>query len=230
MKRSYENELKQLQTWVHNTNASLSAGTLTPIGFITVTSLCNNITILAEGIAEEYTFYANELKNISANLFSQNQFGQCVLNTTVFGGLMVIIRHISQEPVDTSTWSSIHPRIQRISKGLFCDGYYDSAAEKAVKELETRLRELFKELKRDDNVPAKVGDIIGALLSENGAYHFADTSTVSGKDYRRGIQNLFEGIFAAYRNPSSHENLPCSKREALEQIMLASQLMFVLER
>lgn len=228
MIRSCENELKKLQLWIDNTNALLMTGTLPPISFFTVTKICNDIAILAEKIAEEYSFYATELMNISSNLFTQNQFGQCVVNTTAFGGLVVIIRHISQEPVDTSIWSSIHPRIQRISKGLYCDGYYDSAAEKAVKELETRLRELFKELRRDDNVPAKVGDIIGALLSENGAYHFVDTSTVSGKDYRRGIQNLFEGIFAAYRNPSSHENLPCSKREALEQIMLASQLMFVL--
>lgn len=77
-------------------------------------------------------------------------------------------------------------------------------------------------------LPSKIGDIIGALLSENGAYHFADTSTTSGKDYRRGIQSLFEGMFAAYRNPSAHENIEYSRREAEEQIMLASQLMYVL--
>lgn len=79
-------------------------------------------------------------------------------------------------------------------------------------------------------MPAKVGDIIGALLTENGAYYFADLSTVSGKDYYRGIHALFEGIFAAYRNPSSHKNIPCTKREAMEQIVLASQLMYVLDR
>ena len=78
-------------------------------------------------------------------------------------------------------------------------------------------------------MPAKVGDIIGALLSENGAYHFADLSTVSGRDYRKGIQSLFEGIFFAYRNPSAHKNLPCTKRESIEWIMLASQLMYVLD-
>ncbi len=79
------------------------------------------------------------------------------------------------------------------------------------------------------NITAKVGDIIGALLSENGVYHFADLSTVSGKNYRKGIQSLFEGIFAAYRNPSAHNNLPCTKRESIEQIILASQLMYVLD-
>jgi len=50
------------------------------------------------------------------------------------------------------------------------------------------------------------------------------------KDYRRGIQNLFEGAMAAYRNPSVHENQKLSKAEAFEQIMLASQLMKVLDK
>lgn len=68
-----------------------------------------------------------------------------------------------------------------------CDGYYDSAAEKAVKEVESKLRELFQRLKPGVAVPAKIGDIIGALLTENGAFQFVDLSAVSGKDYRRGV-------------------------------------------
>lgn len=49
-------------------------------------------------------------------------------------------------------------------------------------------------------------------------------------DYRRGIHSLFEGIMAAYRNPAAHANLQYEKREAMEQIMLASQLMYVLDK
>ncbi len=110
------------------------------------------------------------------------------------------------------------------------DGHYTSAAKKAVKEVETRLREKFAELKPNATVPAKVADIIGALISENGVFKFCDTSTSSGKNYRRGIQSLFEGAMAAYRNPPAHANLQYDKREAMEQIMLASQLMFVLDK
>ena len=134
------------------------------------------------------------------------------------------------KPVDIAVWREVHPRIVEISQNLFCDGYYDSAAEKAVKEVDGRLRELFQMLKPGVPVPAKIADITGALLSENGAYQFADLSTTSGKDYRRGIHSLFEGIFAAYRNPSAHKNLSCTRREAMEQIMLASQLMYVLDK
>ena len=34
----------------------------------------------------------------------------------------------------------------------------------------------------------------------------------------------------AYRNPAAHANLQYEKREAMEQIMLASQLMYVLDK
>ena len=76
----------------------------------------------------------------------------------------------------------------------------------------------------------KLEIIVGALLGDNGAFHFCDTSTVSGKDQRRGVKLLFDGMFAAYRNPAAHANLPCTKREAVEQIMLTSQLMYILDR
>lgn len=152
------------------------------------------------------------------------------MNPAAFGELFVIIRHIEAEPFAMRFWFAVHTRIANVSFELGKDGHCASAAEKAIKEVETRLREKFAELKPGAPVPSKVGDIIGALISENGAFKFCDTSTTSGKDYRRGVQLLFEGTMAAYRNPSAHANLQCDKREAIEQIMLASQLMFVLDK
>lgn len=230
MKLIYEKELRNLQSWINNVNNVLASGRSVVIDPVSVNNTCNQIIAVANGIEREYPFYAIELKNIPTKLFKNPAYGTISLNSAAFGELFIIIHHIVQEPVDMVIWREVHPRIIETSQGLFCDGYYDSAAEKAVKEVESRLRELFQLLKPDVTVPAKVGDIIGALLSENGAYHFVDLSTVSGKDYRRGIQSLFEGIFAAYRNPSAHKNLPCTKRESIEQIMLASQLMYVLDK
>ncbi|MEH2953519.1 TIGR02391 family protein [Candidatus Merdisoma sp. JLR.KK011] len=140
----------------------------------------------------------------------------------------MIVKQLFIEPRNTQFWTNIHPKIIFVSKDLYCDGHYAPAAEKAIKEVETRLRELFQELKEGAGVPAKVKDIIGALFGENGIYNFCDTSTVSGKDYRRGVQLLLEGTFSAYRNPAAHENIDYTRREAVEQIMLASQLMYVL--
>lgn len=230
MKTIYENELRSLQNWINNVNTRLAAGVTIVIDSASANNTCNQIKTVANGVEGEYPFYATELKNISTNLFNIPAYGLVSLNYAAFGELFIIIHHIVQEPVNMAVWHEVHPRIIGTSQGLFCDGYYDSAAEKAVKEVESRLRELFQILKPGVTVPAKVGDIIGALLTENGAYQFADLSTVSGRDYRKGIQSLFEGIFFAYRNPSAHKNLPCTKREAIEQIMLASQLMYVLDK
>ena len=53
--------------------------------------------------------------------------------------------------------------------------------------MESRLREKFSELKPGAAVPPKIVDVIGALMSEKGAFNFCDTTTTSGIDYRRGI-------------------------------------------
>ena len=230
MKTTYENELRNLQNWINNVNNGLATGAPIGINLTSADNTCYLINVVANEIEEEYPIYSVELKNISANLFKNSAYGSVTLNSAAFGELFVIIHHIIKEPVDMSVWREIHPRIAMTSQSLFSDGYYDSAAEKAVKEVESRLRELFQQLKPGVSVPAKIGDIVGALLTENGAYHFVDLSTVSGRDYRRGIQSLFEGIFAAYRNPSAHANLSCTRREAIEQIVLASQLMYILNK
>lgn len=229
MKIPYKNELNELIRWISNTNALIGSSMQMTHLVQEVQRITHLIAVVSDGIREEYPFYSNYLAGVSSRMF-MNFMGTLRLNTAAFGELVVIIRHINEEPLDLKLWENIHPRIQKISKGLYVDSYYDSAAEKAIKEVETRLREKFKELKPSVTVPTKVGDIIGALLTENGAFKFCDTSTASGKDYRRGVQALFEGTMAAYRNPSAHENLPLTKRESLEQIMLASQLMYILDK
>ncbi len=222
MKVPYQNELYELRKWIDNTNANMRLNLQffhTPQEVNTVRSL---IAAIAVGIQAEYPFYTLVLPQISDILFPINQMGAATLNPAAFGELVIIIRHIDAEPFSMRFWTSIHARVTNVSYELYKDGHYTSAAEKAIKEVETRLREKFAELKPGVPVPSKVGDIIGALLSENGIFKFCDTSTTSGKDYRRGIQSLFEGAMAAYRNPSAHANLQYGRREAMEQIMLAS--------
>lgn len=222
-------QLDLLHQWIHNVKnmPNLMGLSVDPD---TVKSVCGGLKQIAEDFVDEYPLYKDYLNHISERLFiiAGNPIIMPVLNPVVFGELCVIEWHLYNRPIDLQFWNNIHPRICRISRQLYADGHFSVSAEKAVKEVETRLRELFLELKPTATLPSKIGDVIGALLSENGAYQFVDTSTTSGKDYRRGIQSLFEGMFAAYRNPSAHENIEYSRREAEEQIMLASQLMYVL--
>lgn len=228
MKLPYENELYELRKWIDFTNTNLQMQFLyTPQE---IQCVYQWISAIARGIQTDYPFYATILPRIADILFPRNTIGTAFLNHTAFGELMVIIRHIEAEPVVVQFWSEIHPRIVTVSYELYVDGHYSTAAEKAVKEVESRLREKFSELKPSAAVPSKIGDVIGALISENGAFKFCDTTTTSCRDYRRGIHSLFEGIMAAYRNPAAHANLQYEKREAMEQIMLASQLMHVLDK
>ena len=226
------NQLDALHEWMNRVKnmPDLGAVFVTPDDAKLISGWIKQV---ADDFEVEYPFYKSYLHAIAQNLFiypGNPMVMSVALNPAVFGQLCVIEWHLYNQPIDLQFWNNIHPRICRISKQLYADGHFSASAEKAVKEVETRLRELFRELKPKATLPSKIGDIIGALLSENGAYHFVDTSTTSGKDYRRGIQSLVEGMFAAYRNPSAHENIEYSRREAEEQIMLASQLMYVLQR
>lgn len=230
MTLSYQKALYELRKWIDITRSKLPFQLQVHRTPKEVNSVRTWISVICANIQDEYPFYASCLPDISNWLFTMNNMGMSFLNPVVFGELVLVIRHIEKEPVSTPFWATVHERIVRISADLYKDGHYASAAEKAVKEVETRLREKFAELKPGASVPANLGQIIGTLFSENGVFKFCDTSDISGKNYRRGICLLFEGIIAAYRNPSAHANLEVEKREALEQIMLTSQLMFVLDK
>ena len=228
MKLTYQNELYELRKWIDITNANLMRSVQLFCTPQEIQFVRHWISVITAEVQSEYPLYATMLPQISSVLFLTNMV-PATLNQAAFGELYAIIRHIEKEPFAMQFWPAIHTRIASVSLELYKDGHYTSSAENAVKEVETRLREKFAELKPGTAVPLKVGDIIGALISENGAFKFCNTSTASGKDYRRGIQALFEGTMAAYRNPSAHANLQLDKREAMGRIMLASQLMFVLD-
>lgn len=146
-----------------------------------------------------------------------------------FGSLDKLEIQNDYDPSNVYYWNNIHPRISNIAKELFENEFYDSAAEKAIKEVETCLREMFGELKNGAKEPGKINDIIGALLSENGAYKYFESTTQSGQDFCRGFKQICEGTFAAYRNPNAHKNITIQKREAFERITLASMIMYVLK-
>lgn len=133
------------------------------------------------------------------------------------------------DPENVAFWNNINQRIKVQSKELYSQAFYDSAAEKAVREVETKLRELFRILKPGEHEPVKVGDIIGALLTSGGAFHYCDVTTPDGKNYCEGFVRLVQGFFLAYRNPMAHSNRLMTKQESFELIALSSLIMEVLE-
>lgn len=231
MQPQWKQALNNLILWTSTTDNSIKTGIPVLCVASEVDSVRNMIGAVARGIKDEYPFYADVLPYIGNILFQpSNMYAHASLNIAAFGELFIILKHIEAEPVNMRMWLDIHPRVSKHSQKLYLDGHYSSAAEKAVKEVETRLRELFVAVKPNAKEPEKIGDVIGALLSENGTFQFCDATSTSGKNFRRGVQQIFEGTIAAYRNPAAHANLVITKREAIEQIMLASQLMYILDK
>lgn len=232
MKVLYEKEVSAIKDWIRRTNAQLSTGALPAFAQIDCWKIRNDLQAISTNIQYEYPFYSRELLEIRDILFSSPQppYAAMSLNPAAFGELFIIIKHISSEPIDTRFWQDIHPQIIAVSKELFCDGHFAAASEAAIKEVETRMRELFKLGKPNSPTPKDAAGLIGALLSDNGFYQFCDTSEISGVNVRKGIKSIFEGAFMAYRNPSMHANLICSQREAFERIVQASQMMGILTR
>ncbi len=232
MKVLYEKEASSIKDWTQRTNAQLLSGALPAFLQADCWKIRNDLQVISTNIQYEYPFYSRELLEIKDILFSSPQppYGTMLLNSAAFGELFLIVKHILTEPTNTRFWQDIHPRIIAVSKELFCDGHFAAACESAIKEIETRMRELFKEGKPNSPIPKDAAGLIGALLSDNGFYQFCDTSEISGANFRKGIKAIFEGAFSAYRNPSMHANLTCTQRESFERIVQASQMMWILTK
>lgn len=146
-----------------------------------------------------------------------------------FGELSLITKNLIDGPINPSCWGVVHPRIRDVSLSLYSDGYFKAAAEAAIKEVEQRLHETFAEAKSTSKEPKNAAEIVNALLSENDSYRVSTRKTPSEISFSRGAKLLFEGFLASYRNPSFHGNKSVSKRESIEQIIISSNLMYILD-
>lgn len=230
MKLSYELLANNINNWIDSINVNLSTSSTPIILTNDCAQIKKDIENIAYDISKEYLFYAEYLLKITKKLFIpfRLDYGQMTVNIAVFGELYVIIKHIISEPINTRFWLDIHPRITSVSKDLYCDGYFAEASEKAIKEVEARMREIYSQARPSAVPPKDATGLINALLSENGLYKFCDTSTKSGENFLKGTKQLFEGAFLAFRNPAMHENINCTQQQAFERIVQASQMMNVL--
>lgn len=228
-KSSYKEKVDRFWRWVQNIDNALVGGAIPSIDCKTVQLLQAQIPLLADMVRPEYPFYSQTLLGISPILFQNCINGMHALNIAAFGELYLIIRNLKEEPFNLSFWSEIHPRIVDVSLELYSDGHFGESAEKSIKEVEQRLREIFTTAKPGVPEPKDAAQIVGALLSENGVYSISECRTPSEKSFSRGVKLLFEGFLASYRNPSFHGNRNIPKHEAIEQIILSSQLMFILD-
>lgn len=219
--------LENLLAWVKQMDTTIAENKFLPISQIEVTNLRKLILIVANGVHYSHPQCEAQLRRIEQNLFNSPDMYGYRINLCVFGQLFLIVHYISEQPKDYF-WSNIHPRVVSVAQAEYVDGYFDSAAEKALREVETYLRELYSQAYPDLGEPKEISTIKDKLLNDENVYMF-DRQTQSGKNFFDGIKSLFDNVFKAYRNPTVHRNIKINKREASERIMLASQLLYVLD-
>lgn len=117
--------------------------------------------------------------------------------------------------------SYVHPKIIDKCFLLFQSGEFESAVFQAFKMIEVTIRELI------DGIPEDIGVklIRKAFHPINGQL----TDYQLPKVEREAFANYLAGAFALYKNPSSHREVKLEASEALERLVVASDLLKKIE-
>lgn len=129
----------------------------------------------------------------------------------------------------SDVWRIIHPKILKVSKSRIESGFYADAVVSAFKEINVKVRELYKQKSGQDKDGSSL--MLSAFATNNGnsILKFKSSSEFSDSDIQEGYMHMFAGAMKAIRNPKSHENETISKEDALRKLAFASMLMYKLD-
>lgn len=120
-------------------------------------------------------------------------------------------------------WPYIHPLIYHVAVNRFNGGLYADAVESALKEVNSRVKRLYKKYRGEERDGQDL--MRKAFASSNPLLIFEGMNTESGKNVQDGYMQIFAGAMQGIRNPKAHENLSISREEAIKRLVLASLLM-----
>ena len=180
----------------------------------------NEIYLLADKVIFFNQYFSDELKQLANRLFINNR-----LEPATTGALMELLQLIKAETSKNNVWCFIHPRIVETSKTLFENGHFANASQDAFVEINSRLKKIHRILVPNDT--ARDGQDLANYLftAKNPLLQICDITDQTGKDTQQGLQFLFSGAIAAFRNPKAHENIKIDAEEAMRRLMFASLLM-----
>jgi uncharacterized protein (TIGR02391 family) len=161
-------------------------------------------------IFEKATKYPNfqNISNLKVSLYSLKNHILDTLNDNI---------------TETGIWMYIHPQIAAVSQGKFSDGYYADAVESAFKEINTRVKRLYKSKTGEERDGS---DLMRKAFSSNApVLIFESQNTQSGKNIQNGYMDMFAGAMTGIRNPKAHENMTITECQAVQRLMFASLLM-----
>lgn len=171
----------------------------------------------------------------TSDLISVNQFGQQVItpqngiNPYSFGEVIATITYLNgyNDNNSSSIWNNIHPQIISVVKGRFDDGHYADAVEAAFKEVNSRVKSIYKSRTSVEKDGVKL--MQAAFSLQNPIIRLGDISTETGANIQQGYMEMFVGAMMGIRNPQAHNNLQISKDKAIRKLNFASMLMYKLD-
>lgn len=124
----------------------------------------------------------------------------------------------------------LHPIIYKTSFKKMQDGYYSDAVESAIKEINFRLKNLYKKHKGKE---LDGSDLFANVFNNDNNKTLLiagkDLFSQSGKDEQEGYRLLFMGLWKGIRNPKAHENTTLTKLEAIQRLTFVSMLMYKID-
>lgn len=192
-------------------------------------------------IPEEYHIFRDRLRDKilpnlkTSDLISVNQFGQQLvtpqngINPYSFGEVIATITYLNGYGNNNSSsiWDNMHPQIISVAKGRFNDGHYADAVEAAFKEINTRVKKIYRDRTSVEKDGSKL--MQAAFSIQNPIIRLGDTSTETGTNIQQGYMEMFVGAMIGIRNPQAHNNLLISKDKAIRKLHFASMLMYKID-
>lgn len=120
-------------------------------------------------------------------------------------------------------WEYIHPKIKVLVFEKFIGKHYADCVETAFKEINSRLKEIYKKQKGEEKDGASL--MTSIFSPENPILCFENIDTQNGKNVQLGYMRIFEGTMLGIRNPKAHANMSINKDSAIKRLVLAGLLM-----
>lgn len=115
-------------------------------------------------------------------------------------------------------------------KVLYLDGHWTNAAIDAFVEINTRVKNLFKIVSPDANVPDGTKAMTTVFSINNPLVKIGDLNDQTCHDKQVGLMNMLQGAISALRNPPCHDKKEIiTKEEAMRRLMFASTIMYMID-
>lgn len=207
-----------------------------PIPFKTVLDIREGIASVAQQISVINPPISNHLVDLKNALFTEISYQCFYINLIAYGQTIEAVDFVKGQILAANQVNNmglcrlLHPNIQRVSEKLYRNGSYAEAACNAFIEINSRLKELYREVyPNSENIPDGQALMNKVFADNDPVLEAGDRTTQTGKDIHLGTRFLFAGAMAALRNPKSHENIELEKDDSMRRMIFASMLMFKID-